>query len=254
MLVTRAAHQAGNLSEGLRGLGATPVEVPVIEVRPPTSLDALDRALRELDSYDWLVLTSTNTVAALEERALSLGIRLSGSNSMKIAAIGAGTAAAARRAGLVITLVPVSYVAESLIEGLSTQVLGKRILLARAEVARDVIPDALQALGAEVDVVDAYRNALPDEAPGQLRRGLTEGIDAVTFTSSSSATHLSQASRLAGLAWPFAGVPAVSIGPITSRTLRDLGWVPAVEANPSDIPGLISAVVHLFRPQVSLSR
>jgi uroporphyrinogen-III synthase len=108
-------------------------------------------------------------------------------------------------------------------------------------VARDVIPEALRAVGAEVEVVEAYRNVLPEAAPELLRRALAEGLDAATFTSSSSATHLADAARVAGVAWPLVGVPAVSIGPITSQSLRELGWEPAAEANPSDIPGLIAA-------------
>jgi uroporphyrinogen-III synthase len=123
-----------------------------------------------------------------------------------------------------------------------------KVLLARATTARDVIPDALRSAGAEVDVVDAYWNILPEAAPEQLRQALATGIDAATFTSSSSATHLAEAARQAGLAWPLAAVPAVSIGPITSQTLRELGWPPAAEANPSDIPGLIAAVVRVLAP------
>jgi uroporphyrinogen-III synthase len=80
-----------------------------------------------------------------------------------------------------------------------------------------------------------------------LKRAIADGIDAATFTSSSSVTHLEEAARMAGIAWPFGGVAAVSIGPITSGTLRDLGWEPAIEASPSDVPGLIAAVVHLFQ-------
>jgi uroporphyrinogen-III synthase len=133
------------------------------------------------------------------------------------------------------------------VEGLAAQVSGRRILLVRAAVARDVIPDALREAGAEVDVVEAYRNVLPKAAPEQLRLVLAEGIDAATFTSSSSATHLAEAARLAGIAWPLAGVLAVSIGPITSRTLRESGWEPAAEADPHDVPGLIGAVVRLLR-------
>jgi len=98
-----------------------------------------------------------------------------------------------------------------------------------------------------VDVVDAYRNVLPEAAPEQLRSALENGIDAATFTSSSSVTHLAEAARLAGVAWPLAGVPAVSIGPITTETLIELGWAPAAEANPSDIPGLTAAVAMLLR-------
>jgi uroporphyrinogen-III synthase/uroporphyrinogen III methyltransferase/synthase len=147
---------------------------------------------------------------------------------------------------LQIAFVPEAYVAESLVKGLVAQAAGQRILVVRAAVARDVIPDALRAAGAEVDVVDAYQNVLPEAAPGQLRLALKEGIDAATFTSSSSATHLADAARQVGIAWPFAAVPAVSIGSVTSQTLRDLGWPPAAEADPSDIPGLISAVEQVL--------
>jgi RimJ/RimL family protein N-acetyltransferase len=151
---------------------------------------------------------------------------------------------------LQVDFVPEAYVAEKLVEGLlktlQSQTSRQRILLTRAAVARDVIPDALRVAGAEVDVVEAYRNVLPDAAPEQLRQALGKGIDAATFTSSSSATHLAEAARVAGVAWPLAGVPAVSIGPITSQTLRELGWPPAAEANPSDIPGLIAVVARLL--------
>ena len=119
-------------------------------------------------------------------------------------------------------------------------------MLARAAVARDVIPDTLRRAGAIVDVVDAYQNVFPENAPERLRGALAQGIDAATFTSSSSVTHLAEAASRSGLAFPFAGVQAVSIGPITSGTLRELGWEPAVEAEPSDIPGLIAAVVRVF--------
>jgi uroporphyrinogen-III synthase len=112
--------------------------------------------------------------------------------------------------------------------------------------ARDVIPDALRAAGATVDVADAYRNGMPAAAPELLRNAVADGIDAATFTSSSSVTHLAEAAQAVGIPWPLAGVPAISIGPITSNSLRALGWEPAIEASPSDIPGLISAVTQFF--------
>jgi uroporphyrinogen-III synthase len=246
VLVTRATHQAGKLSEGLRALGATPVEIPVLEIRPPESFVALDAALLALADYDWLILTSANTVRALVDRALSTGEALVHPLGLKVAAVGESTAAAAREVGFIITFIPASYVAESLVAGLIGQARGARILLARAEVARDVIPYALRAAGAEVDVVDAYRNVLPAAAAEELRQALAEGLDVATFTSSSSVTHLAEAADAAGVAWPFAGIPAISIGPITSAALRGVGWEPAAEANPSDIPGLIAAVVQVL--------
>ncbi|MGC9158521.1 MAG: uroporphyrinogen-III synthase [Terracidiphilus sp.] len=251
VLVTRAAMQAGKLSEGLRARGAEPVEVPVLEIRPPESFAALDGALARIESYDWLILTSANAVRALADRADALSISREKLAAPRAAAVGAATATAARQAGFNLAFVPEAYVAESLAEGLLASLEGgparQSILLARAAVARDVIPDALDAAGAAVDVVEAYRNVLPEAAPELLRRALVTGLDAATFTSSSSVTHLAEAARAAGLAWPPAGVPAVSIGPITSQTLRELGWPPAAEAAPYDIPGLIAAVESLFQ-------
>lgn len=247
ILVTRAAHQAGKLSEGLREVGAEPVEVPVLEIGPPESYAPMDEALGHLSAYDWLILTSTNTVHSLVERAAELRVDLVSNAPKHIAAVGLATATAARKAGFDLALIPEAYVAESLVEKLAPQAAGSRILLARAAVARDVIPDALREAGATVDVVDAYRNVTPEGTPARLREALKQGIDAATFTSSSSATHLAEAARAAEVAFPLAGVAAVSIGPITSQTLRELGWEPAAEANPSDIHGLIAAIVRLFQ-------
>jgi hypothetical protein len=107
VLVTRAAHQAGKLSEGLRALGAEPVEVPVIEIRPPSDFAPLDRVLRTLDSYDWLILTSANTVHALAERAAALDLSLAATTTTRfnVAAVGKATAEAARQVGFAVALV-----------------------------------------------------------------------------------------------------------------------------------------------------
>jgi uroporphyrinogen-III synthase len=245
ILVTRAAHQAGKLSEGLRAAGAEPIEVPVLEIRPPASYDSFDSAVRTLKTYDWLVLTSANAVHALVERSAACGIVYSGPKP-QLAAVGKATAEAARHAGFVVSLTPKEYIAESLIESLADLAAGQRVLLARAAIARDLIPDTLRAIGAIVDVVDAYQNAIPHDAPEKLRNALASRIDAATFTSSSSVTHLADVARVARIAFPFTGVRAISIGPITSATLREFGWTPAAEANPHDIPGLVAAVISHF--------
>jgi uroporphyrinogen-III synthase len=242
VLVTRAAHQAGKLSDGLRALGAIPVEVPVLEI----VFLPLDEVLRGINDYDWMIFTSANTVRALGEQCAATGVVVR-TDAVKVAAVGAATAVAAREAGWNVTLVPESYVAESLADSFAGRVgPGTRVLLARAEVARDVIPDALRALGATVDVVDAYRNVIPEGAPELLRSTLREVLDAVTFTSSSSVTHLAEVARAAGVSFPFVGVWAVSIGPITSQTLRGMGWEPAGEAEPHDVPGLIAATARVL--------
>lgn len=245
ILVTRAAQQAGKLSEGLRALGAEPVEVPVLEIGPPESYEALDNALHDLKGYDWVIFTSTNAVKAVAKRAYHLLAPLPASEPPKIAAVGEATADALRNAGLHVDFQPEKYVAESLIEQFPENVKGRRILLARAAVARDVIPEALHAMGATVDVAEAYRNTLPARAPEMLKQALQRPVDAATFTSSSTVTHLALAARNAGVPFPLK-VPAISIGPVTSQTLREHGWEPAVEAEPHDVPGLIAATTKIL--------
>ena len=243
VLVTRARTRRASSAKALRAAGAESVEVPVLEIQPPTNYAPLDLALQHLYSYDWLILTSANTVRVLAERSTILKISLR-DHGTHIAAIGQATAEAAHHAGLHITLTPESYVAESMVAALSSRVQGKHVLLARAAVARDIIPDALRKAGAIVNVVDAYQNAIPAAAPDQLRAALVSHIDAATFSSSSSASHLAEVARAAHIAFPFAGVKAISIGPVTSATLRELGWEPAAEARSHDIPGLIDATVY----------
>ena len=246
ILVTRSAHQAGKLSESLRAAGAEPVEVPVLEIQPPASYDSLDAALRQIDSYDWIIFTSFNAIPAFQVRATDCGIDIQDLRA-QIAAVGKATAQAVETLlHLSVSLTPKEYVAESLIESLTDLAHGKRVLLARAAIARDLIPDTLRATGAIVDVVDAYQNAIPQDAPEKLRAALASRIDAVTFTSSSSVTHLAEVARAAKIAFPFIGVKAVSIGPITSATLQEAEWPPAAEADPHDIPGLIAAVFEVF--------
>ncbi|MGA9670794.1 MAG: uroporphyrinogen-III synthase [Terracidiphilus sp.] len=247
VLVTRSAGQTAKLSDRLRALGAIPVEVPVLEIVPPESYAPLDDALRHLDQFDWLILTSTNTLREVSARCSLCAVNPADAMDLNVAAVGRATAEAARHFGFRVAVVPDAQVAEGLVAALGERVNGQRVLLPRAAAARDLIPDALRKAGADVEVVEAYRNVLPEAAPEQLKRAMVETIDAATFTSSSSVTHLAEAARLAGIAFPLTEIPSISIGPITSGTLRDLHWEPAVEADPSDVPGLIAAVVHLFR-------
>jgi uroporphyrinogen-III synthase len=245
ILVTRAVQQAGKLSDGLKALGAEPVEVPVLEIRPPDSFEPLDKAIRKLEPpqpFDWLILTSANTVQTVAARCVLLNVDVSEIKLLRVAAVGSATAEAARKAGFRVTVVPDSYNSEGVVAALGSTVLGKRVLLARAKVARDVIPDALTAAGALMTVVDAYQTALPDGAREALVEALRVGVDAATFTSSSTVRNLAEVAREAGIAFPFAGVKAISIGPVTSATLREHGWEPAAEAGASDLPGLIEAV------------
>jgi uroporphyrinogen-III synthase len=246
ILVTRARHQAGQLSEKLRLLGAEVVEIPALSIVPPESYAELDRALRDLSQYEWLIVTSANGVQALGGRMQPLGIEAGAFAGLKIAAVGSATTRALENLGLQVAVTPAEYVAESLVEALRDGMRRARVLLVRAAVARDVIPDGLRARGARVDVVDAYRAVIPGESVTTVRTIFGPGgqvPDAATFTSSSTVTNFLNLLRAAGIEAP-RGMRAVSIGPVTSRTLRENGWEPAAEADPHDLGGLVGAVVR----------
>ncbi len=251
VLVTRARHQAGQLSGKLRALGAEVFEIPAIEIVPPESYDALDAAMGNLSQYQWLIVTSANAVEAIAERMQLLEISMAGLGQMKIAAVGSATARALAELGLTVAVTPKEYVAESLVEALGDQIDGQRVLLARAAVARDVIPAALRARGATVDVVDAYRTVIPEESVTAIRTLFgDEGRvpDAATLTSSSTVTNLLALLQAAGVERP-ERMRAVSIGPVTSKTLREHGWEPVAEADPHDLDGLVEAVVQATDPK-----
>jgi uroporphyrinogen-III synthase len=220
--------------------------MPAIEIVAPESYAELDWALGNLSQYAWLIVTSANGAQALGGRMLALGIGAGEFVHLRIAAVGSGTARALGDLGLAVAVTPAEYVAESLVESLGGRVRGERVLLARAEVARDVIPDVLRARGATVDVVDAYRTVIPAESVTSMRTIFGRGgriPDAATFTSSSTVTNFLNLAREAGVSAPKA-MKAVSIGPVTSGTLRENGWEPAAEADPHDLGGLVEAVVR----------
>ena len=256
MLVGRASHQASALSSGLRALGARVIEIPFIEIRKPRSYAPLDTALRHLDQYDWLILTSVNGVEALWGRAGKLRIPKKSFSHLRLAAIGPATRKAISVRGLKVHVVPKEYVAESVVDSLRGQVNGQRVLLARAKVARDVIPRELRKLGAEVDVVEAYETVLPRASGAKLRNLLKKNwdrIDFIAFTSSSTVRnfvallgghlgHGARASRVSGSRLLLDGVCLASIGPVTSSTLREIGLRADIEAGQYTIPGLIDAI------------
>ena len=254
VLVGRARHQAGALSVSLRKLGATVIEIPFIEIRPPRSYKPLDSALRNLQSYDWLILTSVNGVDALWNRMKKKRVTKRHLRDLKIAAIGPATRKAIEAHGLQVDVVPQEYVAESVVKSLRRRIGGKRVLLARAKVARDVIPRQLRMLGAEVDVVEAYETVIPRSSRMRLREVLRDEKrrpQVITFTSSSTVRNFMY--LLGKNSWRG---PALrdsrrsprprfaSIGPVTSATLRELGLKVDVEARKYTIPGLIQAIVR----------
>jgi uroporphyrinogen-III synthase len=245
ILITRARHQAQSLARALEEKGAAVTAIPAIEIIPPDSYDALDAALWNARKYQWLVVTSANGAEVLAERLAGLKIPIAQLDHLKIAAIGPATARSLGELGLHVDEVPKQSIAESLVESLRPQVSGQNVLLVRAKVARDVLPDELRKAGATVEVVDAYQTIVPATSADDLRlifAAPSRMPDAVTFTSSSTVTNFFRLLHEASVpAWPI-GMAAASIGPITSQTLRHHGIEPAVEAAEYTIPGVVEAL------------
>ena len=246
MLVGRARHQAGALSAELRKFGATVLEIPFIEIRKPKSFRPLDTALRNLDGYDWLILTSVNGVEAMWQRLAKLHLTTRKLKHLRVAAIGPATRKAIGQRGMKVNVVPKEYVAESVVRSLRRRVKGKRVLLVRAKIARDVIPSELRKAGADVDVVEAYETVVPQTSRTRLRSAMKSSRrrpHVITFTSSSTVRNFVE---LAGTRnnRDLADIRLASIGPVTSSTLRELGLRVDIAAKQFTIPGLVEAIVR----------
>lgn len=240
VLVTRAREQSATLTEQLKSLGATVVELPAIEITPADP-EPLDSAIRNLANYDWIVFTSTNGVAAFMDRLDALELDSSTLFGVQVAAIGRATAERLQERGVRVDAVPERFIAESVVAELaSLGIAGKRILLPQAEIARDTVAAGLRNAGAKVDVVIAYRTTLPDGHDVEHVRQLVAGIDIATFASPSSVRN---ALALAGGSLPATRV--VCIGPVTADAAREAGLVVAAVASEYSIDGLAQAIVRL---------
>jgi len=225
IVVTRAESSRLNLE--LRRLGADVIEFPVIQIVPPLDDSPLRRAVEELPAYDWLIFTSANGVRRFFDLVQDLRTLRA-----RICAIGPATAAEIEKWKLLVDIQPAEYVGEALASALPENLTGQRILLPRAAVARDVVPQMLRDRGAIVDVVEAYRTVIPEHS-----KPLPEQFDWVTFTSSSTVKNF------LALAGPPKGRTA-SIGPVTSATLRMHGITPDVEAQEYTTEGLVAAILR----------
>ena len=243
-MVTRAREQSSTLSAGLRALGADVLEVPTLQFAPPASYAPLDAALRRLGTYDVLLVTSANTAAILAKR-----LQPPWAEQPWTIAVGPSTAEALQKAGLRVDLQPLPSVAESMLRELVPVAAGKRMLLPRAAVARELLPDALRAAGATVDVVEAYRTVLVEDSRArvaELFRVSAAPVDAVTFTSSSTVENLLALLPAGSPKRVLAGSRLISIGPVTTATLRRHGLEPASEAAAHDVEGVLAATLRLF--------
>jgi uroporphyrinogen-III synthase len=248
VLVGRARHQAGSLSAELRRLGADVIQIPFIEIRKPRSFRPLDAALENLAAYDWLILTSVNGAEAMWERMRKRRLSNAALKHLRVAAIGPATKSAIEQRGGRVDVVPKEYVAESVVRSLRNRVRGKRVLLVRAKVARDVIPQELRRAGARVDVVEAYETVVPQTSRRRVQAALEHAggrPHVVTFTSSSTVRNFVELLGLGKRARSrkLAGIRMASIGPVTSATLREFGLPVDISAKEFTIPGLVQAII-----------
>jgi uroporphyrinogen III methyltransferase/synthase len=255
ILVTRAREQVSALSDLLRSEGAEPIEFPVIKIVPREDLSDLDHALRTLERYDWVVLTSANAIPILAERIEALGRDTRLFASTQVATIGPATAEALyRHLRIRADFMPDEAVAEAILDQWpDTDLTGKRLLLPRAREARDVLPNRLRDRGADVVEIPIYDTVLDASAAHDLRARLREGtLDVLTFASSSTVRNFAHAitgGDPAELPAMVGDACIAAIGPITAETVRELGLTPHILASEHTIPGLVEALKNAFRRQ-----
>ena len=251
VLVTRARHQAAQTCELLQDQGAEPVTLPTIAINPPDDAEPLRAAARELGSYHYSIFTSANTVDALAAAMEQQGLDSRALAGQTICAIGPGTAKALGRLGLRPDLVPQDHRAEGILELLTEQrVAGKRVLLPRAAVARQILPETLRQRGARLDLVTAYVTGLPpaEQTAAGLARLRAGEVDVITFTSASTAQNFG---ALLGqdLQRLCQGKIVVAIGPITADACRDVGLEVEIMPPRYTLPAMVQAMVEHFARQ-----
>lgn len=250
VLVTRAPHQAAALRAPLEALGAEVLVAPMIDTIDPVDWAPADAMLRTLASYDWVVLTSTNAVDRFLARLDHLGVPRTALDDVRIAVVGAATAERLVEQGIAPDVVPDDFRAEGLIEAFEALGIapGMRFLLPRAEKAREILPEALRARGATVDIAVVYRTVPAAPDPAIVERLRAGDVDIITFTSPSTVRHFCSWVAAAGLdpASVFTTAAAASIGPVTTEALRSRGHTVAVEAPQSTMTALVGAIARHY--------
>jgi uroporphyrinogen III methyltransferase / synthase len=248
IVITRARAQAQRFAQLLEAAGARVLQAPTIVIEPPASWDLLDAALGALESFTWVVFTSANGVAMVDRRLSARGLAWAAIARKRVAAIGPATAEALAEHGVRVELVPTEYRAEALVEGLR-RVVGPadRVLLPRAKETRDVLVVELRRLGVAVTEVPAYQTRRIEDGVVRLREALASGsVDAVTFTSSSTARNFAeQFSDDERSAWR-GRIAVASIGPITAATAAEYGLSTDVMPSEYTIPALARALGDYF--------
>ncbi len=244
VLVTRPREQARDLARPLGELGAEVLFQPAIEIRPPADYGPVDAALQRLDGFDWIVFSSVNGVRSLADRLVATGGDSSRLNGPKLAAIGPGTAEELAAHDLPVALVPHAFRAEALAAELAPHARGRRFLLIRASRGREVLAEQLTAAGADVEQVVAYQSVDVEQPSPEVVAALVAGqIDWITVTSSAIARWLART-----FGQQLGKTRLASISPVTSETLRQLGFTAAAEATVYTMQGLVDAILAHGRP------
>lgn len=244
ILVTRTRSQASTLSAMLTDRGAIPMEVPTISILPTDKKD-LSESLGNIRNYDWIVFTSANAADAVFRQLETLGLDARVFGGTRVACIGPETAGQLREYGIIADFVPEEYRSEALVEGMGKQdMTGKRILLPKSDIGGEVLGEGLTQLGATVEQVTAYRTVTPPVAKQRLIEVVAEGIDMVTFTSSSTVRNLM--ALLDNDPHALSKTIVACIGPVTAKEARALGLKVAIVAREYSVPGLVLAMEESY--------
>jgi uroporphyrinogen III methyltransferase/synthase len=248
ILITRARGQSAEFATRLKRLGAEVIEQPTIEIVPPLSWKGMDCAISRIKTYDWIIFTSANGVAFFFQRLKEKGKIRRPLSGLKVCAIGPATAGQLRKRGVRVDYIPEEFIAESILGGFKKMSIdGKSILLARAKKARDVLPEGLRRMGARVEVIEAYRTIRPEGGSRRLKRLLKKkGVDAITFTSSSTVSHFVDLLKKEDLKSILKGIAIACIGPVTARTVKEAGLKVHIQPKEYTIPGLTRAIAGYF--------
>lgn len=250
ILVTRAQAQAADLSDLIVAYGGEPVECPALQFVPPDSWEPVDEAMAHLASYQWIVFTSVNGVQWFMRRLRQRGLDARALHGAKVCAIGPRTADELSQFGVTADLVPAEFQAEGVIDALSTVgISGQRVLIPRAEQAREILPEQLRGLGATVNVITVYRTIAPDLDAQTIKERLrNKEIHAVTFASSSTVRNFCNLFESSDQRDALLGETLIAcIGPITAETVREMGLQVGLVAAENTIPALVEALANHFR-------
>jgi uroporphyrinogen III methyltransferase / synthase len=253
IVITRAVAQADEFVSELEKYGARVVLCPTIEIKELENYERLDEAIEHLYGYDWLIFTSVNGVDHFLRRLAFLRHQISELDDLKVCAIGEATAEQLRDSHIHVDVIPEEFKAEGVFSALTTyaggadQLEGLNFLIPRASVARDYLPKALEDAGARVDVVPAYRTAIPENLErGRVAAMLSGSADCIAFTSSSTVRNLAQLFDTDDLSRPLAGVTIACIGDIAANTAVEHGLTVSIQPSQFTIPALAQAIAAHF--------